>query len=200
MINGDSIRKASEIVQVSTTTSFIWRHKLLTGLNQLPPPNMKNVKEIMEVEIPYSHKGQTTEPSEAMKYSKVSALFVCDRIGKVDSDSVPQSQNGMNPLLSRIKEVSNEHTDIICPTKLLNILDSSKMNVKCINSSYATPTVITGLISFWHNWMKRFHGVATKYLSNYLHWFDYIENTLHKQNRTQDLLQLLLKHRILSSS
>jgi transposase-like protein len=25
-------------------------------------------------------------------------------------------------------------------------------------------------------WMKRFKGVATKYLSNYLHWFEFIDS------------------------
>jgi len=56
MINGDSIRKAALAVNISATTSFNWRHKLLNGLDQLPAPRMKNVREIVEIEIPYSQK------------------------------------------------------------------------------------------------------------------------------------------------
>lgn len=194
MISGDSIRKAAGIVNVSVTTSFSWRHKLLNGLNRLPSPKMKNVKEMLELEIPYSHKGQKSRPSENQRKSKVSALFVCDRTGKLDSDSIAFSQREWNPLFARISEISNEHTDIICPTNFINIIDSSKTNIKLANSKYTKPNIITQIITFWQTWMKRFRGVASKYLSNYLHWFDYLDNSQLHLHKTEDLVQLLLIH------
>jgi len=194
MISGDTVRKAAEVVNISVTTSFSWRHKLLNGLRELPSPNMKNVKEMMELELPYSHKGQRTMPSQTEKITKISALFVCDRTGKMDSDSIPLTLRDSNPLFARISKISNEHTDLICPTKFLNFIDSSQINLKTTTSSYTQPRLINQIITLWQTWMKRFHGVASKYLSNYLHWFDYLDNSLFNPDKISGLIQLLLKH------
>ena len=194
MISGDSIRKAATTVNVTVATSFSWRHKLLDGLNRLPAPKMKNVKEMMELEIPYSHKGQRSNPTKAQRKTKLSAVFVCDRTGKLDSDSIAFSQRARNPLWSRINDISNEHTDLICSTNFNNNVDFLKTKLKSSNSSYTQPNTINQIVTLWQGWMKRFHGVASKYLSNYLHWFDYLDNSLFKPGRIQDFLQLLLKH------
>jgi len=195
LIRGDSIRKAADIVEISVTTSFSWRHKLLNGLSLLPSPKMKNVKEILELEMPYSHKGQRSRLSNTLRRSKVSAVFVCDRTGKLDSDSITYSNRAKNPIFGRISEISNEHTDIICSPKLNNIINSLNINIKATHSSYSTLDLINQTVSSWQAWMKRFHGVATKYLSNYLHWFDYLDNTLFNQDGISNFVQLQLNHR-----
>lgn len=195
LVRGDSIRKAAVIVGISVTTSFSWRHKLLNGLARLSSPKMKNVKEILELQIPYSHKGQRTKVTEIQRKSKVSAVFVCDRTGKLDSDSIAYSQRNKNPIFTRINELSNNHTDIICSPKFKNIINSLNLNVKTTHSSYTTPEIINQIVSSWQAWMKRFHGVATRYLSNYLHWFDYLDNTLFNQENLADFLRLQLNHR-----
>ena len=195
LIRGDSIRKAADIVEVSVTTSFSWRHRLLNGLNRLPSPKMKNVKEVLELEIPYSHKGQRSRLSNTLRRTKVSAVFVCYRTGKLDSDSIAYSQRAKNPIFDRINEVSNNHTDIICSPKLNNIIDLMNINIKATHSSYSNSELIKQTVSSWQTWMKRFHGVATKYLSNYLHWFDYLDNTLFNQDGILNFVQLQLNHR-----
>jgi len=194
MIKGDSIRKAASIVKISVATSFSWRHKLLNCLNQLPSPKLKNVKEIMELEIPYSHKGQRSILSDYQRNSKLSALFVCDRTGKLDSNSITLINRDKNPLLGRISEISNKHTDIICSTKFSNIFDLSRIKIKTSNSPFNQPYVIFQVVKFWQTWMKRFHGVASKYLNNYLHWFDFLDNSIYSENILSDFMQLLLKH------
>jgi len=195
LISGDSIRKAAAAVEVSVTTSFSWRHKLLNGLSRLPSPNMKNVREILELEIPYSHKGQRSKLSSSQRRSKVSAVFVCDRTGKLDSDSITYSLRAKNPIFNRINEISNEHTDIICSPKLVNIIIPLKINIKTTHSSYTSPNIITQTVAVWQVWMQRFHGVATKYLANYLHWFDYLDNTHFNQDDISAFVKLQLNHR-----
>lgn len=192
MINGDSVRKAAEIVNVSTTTSFYWRHKILNGFNKLPSPKMRNVKEIEELEIPYSHKGQRNNPPIKQMRSKVSAIFMCDRTGKLDSDSIAFCDRNKNPIFKRIRAISNPHNDIICSPKLANIMDSFSCNIKTTTTTYSSPILIHQTIKTWETWMRRFHGVATKYLTNYLHWFDYLDNTLFNPYRIEKLVQLLL--------
>lgn len=195
LVRGDSIRKAAKIVGISITTSFSWRHKLLNGLSRLPSPNMKNVKEMLELQIPYSHKGQRTKLSNAQRKAKVSAVFVCDRTGKLDSDSIAFSKRKENPLFNRINEISNKHTDIICSPKFANIINSLNLNIKTTHSSYSKHDIIIRTVSIWQVWMKRFHGVATRYLSNYLHWFDFLDNTLFNQDNLAAFVQLQLDHR-----
>lgn len=194
MINGDSIRKAARIINVSISTSFIWRHKLLNGLKQLPSPKMKNVREVKQISIPYSHKGQQTGLTESLRKSKISVLFMCDRTGKLDSDSIVSNHKKSNPLLARIKANTNEHTELISSTNLKNIINFPYYNIKPNNSPYSQPSTINQIVELWEEWMKRFHGVASKYLTNYLHWFDFLDNSLYKLNRENDFLQLILRH------
>jgi len=194
LINGNSIRKAADIVEISVTTSFSWRHKLLNGLRRLPSPKMKNVKEVLELEMPYSHKGQRSRLSNVQRKSKVSAVFVCDRTGKLDSESVTYCNRESNPIFRRIQEISNSHTDIICSPNLANIIDIKDVNIKTTHSSYSQPHLVQQTVNTWQAWMKRFHGVATKYIANYLHWFDYLDNTQFRIDNIPDFVQLLLKH------
>lgn len=194
MINGDSIRKAADIVECSVTTSFIWRHKLLNALNKLPSPGMKNVKEMMELKLPYSNKGQKRKISNKIKKSKVSALFVCDRTGKLDSDSIAYSKRAENPLLKRISQISNQHSEIICNSKTrdVNLLTAAQIKFNRSNSNYANSDLIIQTVNDWKDWMKRFKGVATKYLHNYLHWFDFLDNSIMKPDKISSLVELML--------
>jgi len=156
---------------------------------------MKNVKEVLELELPYSHKGQKSRLSNDQRKSKVSAVFVCDRTGKLDSDSITYSKRARNPIFNRINEISNSHTDIICSPNLSNIIDSFNLKIKSTHSSYSHPHLVQQTVAVWQAWMKRFHGVATKYLSNYLHWFDYLDNTLFDKDEISDFVQLQLNHK-----
>jgi len=194
MIEGYSIRKAALIANVSVTTSFNWRHKLLNGIKGLPAPKMKNVKEVLEIEIPYSNKGQRTSTPGSLINSKVSAVFVCDRLGKMDSDCIISSKRDENTIFKRIAEATDEHCDIICSPKLFNNISPLEINFKYPNSIYSRLSLITNIVESWQVWMKRFHGVATKYLSNYLHWFDYLDNTQFRVDKIPDFVQLLLRH------
>lgn len=194
MINGDSIRKSADIVEVSVTTSFHWRHKLLNALNKLPSPGMKNVKEMLELELPYSHKGQKHKLSNKMRRSKVSALFVCDRRGKLDSDSIIYSKRDQNPVLKRISKISNQHSEIICLSKPrgLNILSAGQIKINSNNSNYTNSDLIRLTVKNWESWMKRFKGVATKYLRNYLHWYDFLDNSSLNSDKISSLVVLML--------
>jgi len=191
LLKGVSIRKAAETVHVSVHTSFLWRHRLLDGFNRLPTPKMKNVREILEMELPYSHKGQRSKLTDSLKKSKVSAVFVCDRLGKLDSNSVSLTERDSNLIFSRLYEMNDNHVEYLGSPKFVNI---SKLPIKNSSSPYSQPKLISKTVKTWMQWMKRFHGVATKYLNNYLHWFDFLDNIMFRQENTSDLVRLLLAH------
>lgn len=196
MMSGDSIRKAAEIVEVSVSTSFNWRHKLLNSFINLPAPKMKNVKEVIELKLPYYSKGQRKKISNKTRNSKISAVFICDRTGKLDSDSIAYSKREKNPVLKRIAGISNQHSQYICNSgaKELNLLNSFQLEKNNIKSKYSNSNLIVQTVETWQVWMKRFRGVDTKYLSNYLHWFDYLDNSFSKKDKIPCLIKLLLNH------
>jgi len=192
MLSGDSIRKAADLAEVSVATSFNWRHKLLNVLNDLPSPNMKNVKEVMELKLNYSHKGQKKKVSKSMMKSKVSAMFMCDRTGKLDSDSILYSNRDYNPLINRIALQSNEHTEIILEPHTKKVDVPGIPSIKStISSNYKNSELISQKVESWQSWMKRFKGVATKYLRNYMHWYDFLDNSQLKPDKMDSLMQLL---------
>jgi transposase-like protein len=179
MFSGMSVRKAAKAVGICRYTSFQWRHKVLDSLIKLPSPRMKNVKELMEVKMPYSHKGQRTELTEELRSSIISAIFVCDRFNKLDSDCIVMENRAKNPIFDRIRQDATIHTEIICPPILQDVLKDSPASIRHpLPPPPTTTTTIQHSITTWKTWMKRFRGVASKYLANYLHWFDFLENTL----------------------
>jgi len=197
MINGDSIRKAADTVEISLTTSFNWRHKLLNGLNNLPSPRMRNVKEILEVKLPYSHKGQRTKLTKTKTNSKSSAIFVCDRTGKLDSDSIEYKNRENNPVISRVNKYTTPHTffmDTLHITKS-KLFELSPNISTLTQTKYENSDLVLAITTDWNSWMQRFRGVSTKYLHNYLHWFDFLANVISQDDKNLELIKLLLSTR-----
>jgi transposase-like protein len=58
VLAGFSIRKCASICGISNHTSFLWRHKILTALQDLGNPGFSQIVESMSLEEPFSNKGQ----------------------------------------------------------------------------------------------------------------------------------------------
>jgi transposase-like protein len=183
MIEGYSIRKAASIVGISVSTSFRWRHKLLEKINKLSGPKLKELVETNEIKIPYSAKGQRTPITKSKMNSRVSIIFATDRTGKIDSDSTSSSERLQNKIFERIS-ANNQHNSIIFSSNrsIFRKLKEDRFQRKLITSK-SNVRVVNAEISNWKDWMIRFRGVATKYLRNYLHWFDFMVNSRNKIRR-----------------
>ncbi|KAA6303950.1 hypothetical protein EZS27_044409, partial [termite gut metagenome] len=46
----------------------------------------------------------------------------------------------------------------------------------------------------YERWMKRFVGVATKYLHNYLNWFIFLEKMKHSSQKAMDMAKIVLSN------
>jgi transposase-like protein len=182
-------------VNISIATSFDWRHRLLDKINELPSDRMKDLREIKEIQIPYSAKGSRKPVSKALSKSKISVVFSGDRAGKLDSDYSFVSDRKSNKILERIRMNLNEHSIIVTNSKSIKRMFENRSFV-CYSAKeeYSQDDIITKLVHDWDNWMIRFKGVATKYLHNYLHWFDYLNNSYRKSNQELSFINLLLRH------
>jgi transposase-like protein len=195
MLLGQSIRQSAKAVNISKSTSFEWRHKLLNKINKLPAPHMKNVMEVIEIKLPYSAKGQKAPIPVNLMNSKVSTVFICDRANNIDSNSIVAVRSSQNKIFKRI--IQNNDIELLHHRhKLLNKIDTFHRNITTKNSTnnYSTITNVIEIVNKWMTWMERFNGVATKYLNNYLHWFDFLQNSRLKQNQANSFINLLLHH------
>jgi transposase-like protein len=189
MIEGRSIRDAANFVGISVSTSFRWRHKLLDKLNHLPGPRMKELVEVEEIRIPYSAKGQRKPITKSLADSKVSLIFACDRVGIMDSDSKTVAKKNENEVLARL---TKKEYKLLCPSRVVFDIVKHKIGKEIDEPiGYYSLTFVASKIADWRVWMERFNGVATKYLGNYLHWFNFLQNSNRKLDQTATLQHLL---------
>jgi transposase-like protein len=197
MIEGKTIRKSAKDVSIAPSTSFNWRHRLLNMIEKLPGVKMKEVVELEEVKVTFSAKGRTTKISDEEKKLEVSVIFASDRTGKIDSNKKVETDESENKILQRFMSKSELKHLLICPNKkVFRTLVRTNPNVKIIKADSDKNKNVKATIPEWINWMQRFHGVATKYLGNYLHWFDYITNCDRKSNKINSMINFLF-HRLI---
>ena len=203
MLKGYSLRKSAEVVGVTWVTLFYWRHKLLNAISQIDFEKFEGIVEIDETYFLYSEKGQRKikdrKPRKrggSAKKRGISNEQVCVLVAR-DREKTTFSQTlGMGRL-------TKEQLDKAIGHKLSN------ENVLCTDSwrSFKTYAAEKGMdiyqfksdgkvrtkglyhiqnVNNYHRrlkgWIQRFNGVATKYLNNYLTWFQVLESIQYQRN------------------
>jgi transposase-like protein len=195
MIKGKSIRESGKEVSIAVSTSFKWRHKVLSKIDKLQNIKLKEVVEVEEVKTKYSAKGQRKKIPKSKKNSIISMIFSCDESLKVQSNKIVNSHKLDNPILKRYRQPSERQHLLLCSSKaIFKELKSTAKNVHLLNPKSMQHNNISNLIIKWNNWMQRFHGVATDYLHNYLHWFDFLQNARNKPNISNTLISIVMHH------
>ncbi len=193
MAEGLSVRKTAARLNMSARKAFRWRHKFLASLSQQKPAGMTGVVEADETFFERSFKGQRKGlPRAPKKRGGSPKAKQSDEAG----DKVPvlvANQRGsritFNQVLSGLDAATM--TQALRPVLTTDVVLSSDGN-----ASYGVVAKELGIEAghfvagyhgkggngTWHvqnvnayhqrlkGWMARFHGVATKYLPNYLAW------------------------------
>ena len=206
VVESVSIRKASTQIGVNMKTIFDWRHKLLSSMALMNGQSFLGIVECDDKQLNINNKGERNldrepykrpsdrETKRGVSNDKVSIIVATDRngnptmqvakIGRIDSESIENtigefinSQNVLcsdsHPsIISWAKEKKLEHHTFI----------ASKQHVKdkCYHVQH-----VNSIDNRYERWVKRFYGVSTKYLSQYLNWFVFLEKV--KKSRTQTL-------------
>jgi hypothetical protein len=181
----------AEKTGISLSTAFRWRHKILDPMNTLPNPEMKAVIENLKINLKFSAKGSRKKVKKKIADSIVTAEFCCDR-----KDIIISSARGFGitetiPLPDMISRNSPRHFITIQSkaSELKEIAKSTEINqIKCASS----PNLVTAKAMNWMLWMKRFRGVATRYLPNYMNWYNFLSNSEYKTGRDRLFAGLLL--------
>ena len=195
MIEGKTLRVSASACHIDVKTAFRWRHRLLELPATLKAQVLEGIVEMDETAFRYSEKGNKTLSRPGRKRGSLA-----NKAGRSKEDWVPvltARDRGKHTIESVLKDTSFIQIDrelqgkiepdsILCSDGLRSyqkIANQYGLVHKQLNLS-AKKRVIERVfhiqnVNAYHsrlkNWMRRFKGVATKYLENYLGWYRFLD-------------------------
>lgn len=212
LAEGKTIREAAKICNIDPKTAFRWRHRFLSAPARNKNESMTGIVEADETFFTENCKGNKDikhrKPKKRGKSSKrsgatkVSVLVVRDRSG-TEADFVYDRikkevvHGDLAPLMGQEVVLCTDGNSIYqtfakeekIPHK--RIIRANKVNV--VEEIFHIQN-LNAYISRLKNWLRRFNGVATKYLENYLGWRRIIETKHIKISPQYYLMQVLRKN------
>ena len=217
MMNGLSVRRSAEICGINKDTAFIWRHKVLDALqNMQSSVKLNGIVEADETFFALSFKGNHKKstafvmPREAHKRGNdvhtrgLSYEQVCVPCGvNCNGLSVARVSNlgrvGTKDLEFAFRNQIAKDSIICCDgaNAYKKFANGKKIDLVQLKSGKSkTGNFHVQHINAYHSvlktWITRFHGVATKYLNNYLVWNNFVnyapESYTEKKNILADFV------------
>ena len=212
---GLSVRKAALRMTVHRTTAFRWRHRFLKLASTRRATALAGVAEADETYTLRSYKGQRrrlrAEQARAprrrggkarkrgLSNEQVPSLVLRDRFGQT-ADFVLERGDARHivPVLAQ----SLTEDAILCTDASAALAAAAKdrgIEHHAINSARGErrrgPWHIQNVNAYhsrYKTWMRRFHGVATSYLQNYLGWFRALDRNAQSGAPPASLLALAI--------
>jgi transposase-like protein len=195
LMSGDAIVKAAERANVHYTTAFRWRHRFLAALNFDHPQRLTGIVEADETFILESFKGRRSGlPRAARKRGgksgkrglsseQIPIIVARDRTGAT-TDAVLPHLNAAN-IKAALGKIIDPSAKLCCDggSAITAFARRSKVKFHVLPApgipQPKAPELHINNVNAYHGrlkeWMRRFHGVATKNLPNYLSWRRTIE-------------------------
>ncbi len=185
---GKSIRASAECCHIHPSTSFRWRHRMLQIPLKTKADHLAGIVELDETYFLESHKGERKLERKPRKRGgkarkrgisseQTAVLIVRDRSGNT-TDAILEKSN-QDSIAEVIAPVVDKDA-LLCSDKKPAYEAFAKkyhFTLKTINLSKKEHTNgvvhvqnVNAYDSRLKSWMKRFSGVATKYLESYLGW------------------------------
>jgi len=197
LIDGLSVRKAAELCGINKSTAFLWRHRFLTLAKTHQASHEEGIVEADETFFLESFKGQRNLPRPARKRGgvgktrgtsadQIPVLVVRDRhqstvstiLEKVDAAHIGAV---LTPLIDKDSVLCTDGAAVYSAFSRVSGIRHEVINSKGPRSRGAFHIQnVNAFDSRLKSWMKRFHGVATKYLGNYLGWRRMLERYHHQ--------------------
>ena len=211
MLEGHSVRKSAAACEVHRNTAFRWRHRFLALPHGQKAMRLVGIAEADETFFLESFKGKKREMERAprkrggkaskpgLSGEQIPVLICRDRSGST-TDFVLDKADGVHicaalqPILAK---------DAILCTDSGKALGAAAREMgithRPVNLAAGTRVVagvyhvqnVNAYDSRLKEWMRRFHGVATHYLANYLGWRRLIERTRDNPSPNAILLAAL---------
>lgn len=204
LVEACSVREAAKRCQVNKSTAFKWRHRFMQIPKTIAPNALSGIVEVKETHFAYSQKGTRNKPTDTDLQQKTTKQArpkqVCVVIARDRNlntfDQIQESSKSLyDKLLNRLSK------DILLCSETQKLSDifgqrngtqHSKADLQKSGRG-KTELIHTRNVSFYIDnlklWLKRFRGIATKYLSNYLGWFRNLDEFNMKPTKTNILLR-----------
>lgn len=196
MLEGYSLPRTAKTVGVSVPTAFYWRHKILDALRSLKDEQLSGIVEADDTYVLYSEKGsrRLDRPPRRRggkaKKPGINDEQVCIVVARDRNDNTVSKVAALGrPTAEEIDSVLGNNISpnaIFCSDKhrsfekfarvhdLEYVQLNLSLNKRVIQGLYHVQNVNSYHQRF-KSWMRRFNGVAAKYLNNYVHWFEFLE-------------------------
>ena len=215
---GTTITQAAQRLRVARSTAFRWRHRFLALPKTIQAQALMGIAEADETFFLHSRKGQRhldrkprrrggTAAKRGLSKEQVPVLVARDRSGA--TANIILAADGKANLVAALKPLLPSDT-ILC-TDGSSVLAAA---VKEIGVTHRPVNVSAGyrvVANVYHiqnvnaydsrlkNWIRRFHGVATKYLDSYLGWFRTLDRSTTTGLPPASLLGLALGRRLVTT-
>jgi len=189
MIDGASVRAAAKHCQIDKNTAFLWHHRFLQQATQHQAVHESGIVEADETFFLESFKGQRHLPRLARRRGgvgrtrgtspdQIAVLVVRDRSGETANFRLakldaPHVIAALHPIIAPDAVLCTDGANVYKTFARLTDVVHRTLNVqqglRVINGVFHIQNV-NAYDSRLKTWMRRFNGVATKYLDNYLGW------------------------------
>lgn len=191
MRRGFTLREAAEEVGICLQTAFNWRHKILSGLSDVESDHFTGIVEADEMYLMFSEKGKRrlkrpgrkrgNAGNKTLRENKFGVLVTTDRSGNKMARAVGKGtmkKEELNEALGgKVDKSAILCTDSYKGYKGLaeregfkHVAVSSRGKPTQKNKAFHIQTV-NSVHSALRTFLRRYKGVSTKYLQNYLYWF-----------------------------
>lgn len=166
-----SIRKTASTIGISVSTSFSWRHKILSSFISFSIDAGDTPTGICRITVPYSYKGRRTIP---VKSAPASNALLATCVKGIPCLQLLPSKSTVVNAAKLLSICLTPNTAIACkPAKLLAnaVRLSDRVTVQHAILKMKLLANTRTVLKELEQWMRRFRGVATKYLQQYWNWF-----------------------------
>ena len=194
MIDGLSLRRSANSCGIAKNTSFKWRHRFLRIPATQQSNKMNGIVEADETYFLESFKGQRRlrraprkrggkAAKRGTSREQVPVLVVRDRYGEtadciLRDTSAKQIEPALTPLLNKDVILCTDgmptYKQVARHAKIAHHPINVAAGQRVINNIYHIQNV-NAYDSRLKRWIAKFHGVATRYLGNYLGWHRMID-------------------------
>lgn len=214
-LQGYSLRRIAGEMDICLKTAFDWRHKILYSLGKDNQENLKGLIEVDDTYFLFSEKGNKSITRKSRKRGGVAgkdginkdhvAVFIAySRENKTVASGVGcRGRITKKAFHNTIGKQLNKEKCILCTDSHLTyqgyVLEHGIRQERIFvrKKQYVKDKIyhiqnVNNYHSQLKSWMKRFNGVATKYLQHYMQYYELIFELKGKSNETNVSLKKLL--------
>jgi len=195
--DGVTITEAAETLGVARSTAFRWRHRFLALPKTIQAKSFVGIAETDETYFLQSFKGLRkgltrqarkrggSAAKRGTSKEQIPVLVTRDRAGSTADAILPADDKAsvvaaLGPLLPKdIILCSDGSSTLAAAAKALGVAHrpiNLSAGIRVVAGVYHVQNV-NAYDSRLKDWIRRFHGVATRYLDSYLGWFRAIDRT-----------------------